>query len=88
MIESGYPKVGLYPDVWMGVFAPAGTPSAIVDKLNREIGLMMHSAEMAPVLRRFGYEPMTKTPEEFAAFHEAELKRMPPILKAAGITAQ
>jgi tripartite-type tricarboxylate transporter receptor subunit TctC len=88
MIESGYPKVGLYPDVWMGVFAPAGTPSAIVDKLNREIGVMMHSAEMAPVLRRFGYEPMTKTPEEFAAFHEAELKRMPPILKAAGITAQ
>jgi tripartite-type tricarboxylate transporter receptor subunit TctC len=43
---------------------------------------------MAPVLRRFGYEPMTKTPEEFAVFHEAELKRMPPILKAAGITAQ
>jgi len=88
MIESGYPKVGLYPDVWMGVFAPAGTPSAIVNKLNREIGVMMHSTEIAPVLRRFGYEPMTKTPEEFAVFHEAELKRMPPILKAAGITAQ
>jgi tripartite-type tricarboxylate transporter receptor subunit TctC len=88
MIESGYPKVGLYPDVWMGVFAPAGTPSAIVDKLNREIGAMMHSAEMVPVLKRFGYEAMTKTPAEFAAFHEAELKRMPPILKAAGITAQ
>jgi tripartite-type tricarboxylate transporter receptor subunit TctC len=88
MRESGYPEVGLYPDVWMGVFAPAGTPAAIVDKLNREIGIMMNSAEMAPVLKRFGYEAMTKTPAEFAAFHDAELKRMPPILRAAGITAQ
>jgi tripartite-type tricarboxylate transporter receptor subunit TctC len=88
MIESGLPRVGLYPDVWMGVFAPARTPPAIVDKLNREIGVMMHSAEIAPVLKRFGYDPMTKTPAEFAAFHEAELKRMPPILRAAGIQPQ
>jgi tripartite-type tricarboxylate transporter receptor subunit TctC len=88
MIESGYPQVGFHPDVWMAVFAPAGTPSAIVDKLNREINAMMQSAEIAPALKRFGYQAMTKTPAEFAAFHESELRRMPPILRSAGITAQ
>lgn len=88
MIESGYPQVGFHPDVWMAIFAPAGTPAAIVDKLNRDIAAVMQSAEIAPALKRFGYQTMIKTPAEFAAFHEAELRRMPPILRAAGITAQ
>jgi tripartite-type tricarboxylate transporter receptor subunit TctC len=88
MIESGFPQVGFHPDVWMAIFAPAGTPSAIVDKLNREINAVMQSAEIEPALKRFGYQTMIKTPAEFAAFHESELRRMPPILRAAGITAQ
>jgi len=88
MMESGYPQVGFHPDVWMAIFAPAGTPAAIVDKLNREISATMQSAEIAPTLKRFGYEIKITTPAEFAAFHEAELRRMPPILRAAGITAQ
>ena len=88
MIESGFPQVGFHPDVWMAIFAPAGTPTAIVDKLNREVAAVMQSAEIAPALKRFGYDAMIKTPAEFAAFHEAELRRMPPILRAAGITAQ
>jgi len=59
MIASGYPKVGLYPDVWVGIFAPAGTPPEIVGRLNREINATMRSAEMEPVLKRFGYQIMT-----------------------------
>ena len=88
MIESGFPQVGFHPDVWMAIFAPAGTPSPIVDKLNREINAVMQSAEIAPALKRFGYQTKITTPAEFAAFHESELKRMPPILRAAGISAQ
>ena len=88
MIESGFPQVGFHPDVWMAIFAPAGTPPAIIDKLNRETNAVMQSAEIAPALKRFGYQTMIKTPAEFAAFHETELRRMPPILRAAGITAQ
>jgi tripartite-type tricarboxylate transporter receptor subunit TctC len=88
MIESGFPQVGFHPDVWMAIFAPAGTPPAIVDKLNRETNAAMQSAEIAPALKRFGYQTMIKTPAEFAAFHESELRRMPPVLRAAGITAQ
>jgi tripartite-type tricarboxylate transporter receptor subunit TctC len=85
MAESGYPQVGFNPDVWMGLFAPAGTPAAIVGKLNREINAVMQSAEMAPALKRFGYEAKITTPAEFAAFFAAELRRWPPVLKAAGI---
>jgi len=88
MAESGYPQVGFNPDVWMGIFAPAGTPPAIVDKLNREVNALMQSAEMAPALKRFGYEAKITTPTEFATFFAAELKKFPPLLRAAGLKPQ
>jgi tripartite-type tricarboxylate transporter receptor subunit TctC len=87
-MESGFPKIGFHPDVWMGIFGPAGTPPAIVEKLNRELNALMQSAEMAPALRRFGYEAKISTPAEFTAFVAGEVKRWPPILKAAGIKPQ
>ena len=88
MTESGLPQVGFNPDVWMGVFAPAGTPSAIVDKLNREINAVIQSAEMAPTLKRFGYEAKITTPAEFEAFVAAEMRKWPPVLKATGLKPQ
>ena len=82
MTESGYPQVGFNPDVWMGILAPAGTPTAIVDKLNREVNAVLKSEEMAPALKRFGYEAKITTPAEFEVFFAAELRKWPPILKA------
>ncbi len=49
---------------------------------------MLASAEMAPVLKRFGYEAKITTPAEFAAFFAAELRKWPPLLKAAGLQPQ
>ena len=88
MIESGLPQVGFNPDVWMGLFAPKDTPSAIVARLNREMNAVLTSGDMAPTLKRFGYEAKTTTPDEFKAFFAAELRKWPPILKAAGIKPQ
>lgn len=88
MAESGYPKVGFNPDVWMGMFAPAGTPPAIVARLNREMNAVMQSAEMQPALKRFGYEAKIMTPAEFGTFFQAELRKWPPVLRAAGIKPQ
>lgn len=88
MAESGFPQVGFNPDVWMGIFAPAGTPPPIVDKLNREINAVMQSAEMQPSLQRFGYDAKITTPAEFEAFFAAELRKWPAVLKAAGIKPQ
>jgi tripartite-type tricarboxylate transporter receptor subunit TctC len=88
MTESGLPQVGFNPDVWMGLFAPAGTPEAIVDRLNHEMNDAMRSPEMAPHLKHFGYEAKISTPAEFKAFFAAELKKFPPLLRAAGIKPQ
>jgi tripartite-type tricarboxylate transporter receptor subunit TctC len=88
MIESGLPQVGFHPDVWMGIFAPAGTPQPIVDRLNAEINAVLRSAEMAPALKRFGYDLKISTPAEFAAFFTAELQKWPPVLRATGIKPQ
>jgi tripartite-type tricarboxylate transporter receptor subunit TctC len=88
MIESGLPKVGFHPDVWMGIFAPAGTPPAIIERLNREVNEVMKSAEMKPTLERFDYEAKITTPAEFRAFFAEELRRFPPILRAAGLKPQ
>ena len=88
MIESGLPQVGFNPDVWMGIFAPIGTPQPIVDRLNGEINAVLQSAEMAPALKRFGYEVKISTPGEFAAFFGSELKKWPPVLRATGIKPQ
>jgi tripartite-type tricarboxylate transporter receptor subunit TctC len=88
MAESGYPQVGFNPDVWMGVLAPAGTPAAIVEKLNREVNATLKSEEMAPALKRFGYEAKITTPAEFEAFFAGELKKWPPILQTTGLKPQ
>lgn len=88
MTESGLPQVGFDPDVWMGIFAPAGTPPAIVDKLNLAINAMLKSAEMEPTLKRFGYEAKTTTPAEFEAFFATEMRKWPPVLRAAGLKPQ
>ena len=88
MTESGYPQVGFDPDVWMGFLAPAGTPAAIVDKLNRDVNAVLKSDEMAPALKRFGYEAKITTPEEFETFFAAEMQKWPPILKATGLKPQ
>jgi tripartite-type tricarboxylate transporter receptor subunit TctC len=88
MIESGLPQVGFNPDVWMGIFAPAGTPQSVVAKLNRDIGATIVSAEMEPALKRFGYEPKIMSPEEFKVFFAAELRKWPPILRNVGMKPQ
>lgn len=88
MTESGWPQVGFNPDVWMGIFAPAGTPPAIVERLNRDINAVTRSPEMAPALARFGYEAKITTPAEFQAFFAAELRKWPAVLRATNIKPQ
>jgi tripartite-type tricarboxylate transporter receptor subunit TctC len=88
MIESGLLDVGFHPDVWWGILAPAGTPVPIVHKLNAEINESLKSPELKATLAKLGYEPKVVTAEEFAAFFAAEAKKWPPILRAAGLTAQ
>jgi tripartite-type tricarboxylate transporter receptor subunit TctC len=88
MTESGYPQVGFNPDVWMGILAPAGTPTAVIEKLNRDVNAVLKSDEIAPALKRFGYQAKITTPAEFETFFAAELRKWPPLLRATGFKAE
>jgi tripartite-type tricarboxylate transporter receptor subunit TctC len=88
MIESGYPQVGFDPDVWQAIVAPAGTPSAVINKLNAEINESLKSPEVKATLAKLGFNPMTGSPQEFAAFLAAQAQKWPPVLKAANVQPQ
>jgi tripartite-type tricarboxylate transporter receptor subunit TctC len=85
MIESGLPQVGFNPDVWLGILGPAGMPAAVVDRLNSDVNASLQSAEMKAVLARLGFEPKAMTPREFEDFLAAEIRKWPPLLRAAGL---
>lgn len=86
--EVGYPTVGYDPDVWLGILGPAGTPVAVVNKINAAVNESLKTPEVLASFKRLGFEPMSQTPKEFAAFLDGELKKWPPLLAAAGIKAQ
>jgi tripartite-type tricarboxylate transporter receptor subunit TctC len=73
---------------WYGVVAPAGTPQAIVARLNAEVGRAMQTPELRARLDSEGALPAPGTPEEFAAFIRAEIARWDAVLKRAGIQQQ
>ena len=88
MTEAAAAPGGLSPGRLDGLVRTGEHTGRIVDRLNRDMNEVLQSAEMAPVLKRFGYEAMMTTPAEFKTFFAAELRKWPPILKAAGIKPQ
>ena len=73
---------------WLGLFAPARTPPAIVKQLNAEINTLMQLPEVRTSLGREGFEPVaTNSPEEFGAYLQAEIRKWSKLVKDGGITA-
>jgi tripartite-type tricarboxylate transporter receptor subunit TctC len=83
MIESGYP--GLALGFWAGVFAPAGTPEAIVKRLNEAINDSLRSPEMKASLDKLGLEAVIQTPEQFRQFIIDEYPRWKEIVTVSGV---
>ena len=86
--ESGFPTVGFNPDVWMGLFAPPGTPDEIANTLNAAVNDCLGSAEMKASLDKLAYDPFPATRQQFAEFLAAETVKWPPLLSAAGIKGE
>jgi tripartite-type tricarboxylate transporter receptor subunit TctC len=84
--EAGFP--GIESSVWFGLLAPAGTPKAVVDKINRDTVAILNTQEAKDALLAQGAEPMPMTPREFDTFLRAEIAKWGRVIKAAGITAQ
>ncbi|MFT3814527.1 MAG: tripartite tricarboxylate transporter substrate binding protein [Acidovorax sp.] len=72
---------------WQAVFAPAGTPKPIVDRLHAEIMKIIATPEVQARLKGAGMLPSTMTPEELAAYQKAEVAKWAQVIKAAGIKA-
>jgi tripartite-type tricarboxylate transporter receptor subunit TctC len=80
--ESGVP--GYEAVAWFGVLAPAGTPPAIVKKLNAEIIKVLKSPDVAERLSSQGAEPVSNTPEQFSAYIKSEMGKWAKVIKASG----
>src|SRR6267143_2283546 len=71
--------------IWYGVWVPAGTPAAVVDKLAKDIARTLATPDMRDWLAKHGADPMIMTQPEFARFVLSESERAARIIKAAGI---
>ncbi|MDP2261641.1 MAG: tripartite tricarboxylate transporter substrate binding protein [Hydrogenophaga sp.] len=83
-IGETVPGFGATP--WYGVFAPAGTPRAIITQLNAEIAKALDSTEVQERLAAVGCEPFKSTPDQFAQLVREDLPRWARIVKESGAT--
>lgn len=73
---------------WNGLWAPARTPADVLDKIAKGVVRALGSPDLRDQFTRFGAEPMTMTPAEFARFVRSEMDDAARIAKAAGIKPQ
>jgi tripartite-type tricarboxylate transporter receptor subunit TctC len=73
---------------WFGVFAPAGTPQAVVARLNAELTPLLQSADMQKRLRDMGAEPETGTPDAYARYVRDEAQKWGAVVRQAGLAGQ
>lgn len=79
-VLPGYELVGV-----LGIFAPAGTPAALVQRFNREIAQVLHKNDVKETFFNTGTEIVASTPEELTATMKSEINRMGKVIKDAGI---
>jgi tripartite-type tricarboxylate transporter receptor subunit TctC len=73
---------------WFGFFAPARTPAATVELLNRHLNMALRAPDVVERLRNVGMEPATSTPDEFGKRLAADYAKWGPVVKATGFTAE
>lgn len=81
--EAGVP--GYEVSSWSALFAPAGTPAAIVKSINAEVGKGLRQADALEVLERQGLEQSAGTQEELASLIRTEVTKWAKVIKATGI---
>ncbi len=81
MVESGYPQLVIRD--WQGLIVKAGTPAAVVARLNAELNRAMRAPQVGEQLRKMGAEPATGTPADFDRLVAAEVQRWGRLVKSA-----
>ena len=84
--EAGYP--GCQIDNWYGLVAPAGTPRAVIDRLNREVTVVLLTQDVVTRIRELGHDTATSTPEQFGALIRSENAKWAKVVKEVGVSAR
>lgn len=86
MAEAGYPEATMVQ--WFGLFAPAGTPAPVVQKLNAEFVKALQHDDVRKAVRAQAVDILSGTPEDLAALVRRDIERLGRIVKESGATAQ
>ncbi|HEV2954594.1 MAG TPA: tripartite tricarboxylate transporter substrate-binding protein, partial [Xanthobacteraceae bacterium] len=78
--ESGYPEVQSL--AWNGLFAPAGTSAAVIDKINTDVNAVLSDPGVRELLLKQGLVPGGGTPTDFKALVESESRKWGPLIAA------
>lgn len=81
--ESGVPR--FEANAWFGLFAPAGTPPAIVQQLAAATAKVLKDPTVAEQFTVLGAVPVSSTPEDFKSFYEADIAKLGNVIRAADI---
>jgi tripartite-type tricarboxylate transporter receptor subunit TctC len=85
MAEAGFP--GFEVTSWFGLLAPAGTPAAVVNRINAETSKALALPDVTGALKKLGFDAVGGSPEQFASHIRSEVERFTKLVKATGITA-
>ncbi len=83
--EEGFPELEIY--IWSGLSAPAGTPDAVIDRLNAEFNKALRTPDIQQKWRAIDFEPLPMTPGQYAAFVQADSKRWAEAVRISGFKA-
>lgn len=86
MIEAGVPGFVLVP--WFALFAPAGTPKDIVNKISSDVAIVLKLPHVQKVLRSQTLEPIGSTPDELHSFQLGEIKKWEEIVTRANMKVE
>jgi len=81
LMEAGYPDLEV--DLWLGLFAPVGTTTAVVRRLNSEINAALKDPSVIAAFAKVGVEPRINSAEEGARFVRAENEKWAQVVSAA-----
>jgi tripartite-type tricarboxylate transporter receptor subunit TctC len=84
MDELGYP--GMPPDSWQAIVAPAGTPAAIVDRINAVVNQGLATPELKSKIVGLGGQPQPESVADFAAFIVSQYQRWGNVIHITGVT--
>ena len=86
MMEQGFTNVDM--GNWWALYAPAKTPQAVIDRLNREVARSVALPDYVEKVRGMAIAPMSSTPAELAARQARDTAKLGPLIRAAGIKVQ